>query len=151
MSNTRMSHGTRMNESCHTHEWVMSLMWLSQVTHMNEWRHENDWAVSHIWIGHRTHVDESCPTHQWVTSHISMSRVCPEHDENIHLNESCRTYEWVMSHTWMSHITLMTESHHTHVWSSALYLGCGIRRPFSKKSHIIDGSFAQRDLQLRYT
>jgi len=34
-----MSHVTHINESCYTHEWVMSHTWMSHVTHMNESRH----------------------------------------------------------------------------------------------------------------
>jgi len=31
-----MSHGTHMNESCHTFGSVMAHVWISHVTHMNE-------------------------------------------------------------------------------------------------------------------
>ena len=82
-----MSHVTCINESCHTYEWVMSLM-------------------SHIWMSHVTHMNESWHTHEWFMSHIWMSH-------GAHINESCHTYEWVMSHLWLSHVTHMNESCHT--------------------------------------
>jgi len=34
-----------MNESCHTHEWVMSHTWMSHVTHMNESCHTHEWVL----------------------------------------------------------------------------------------------------------
>jgi len=71
-----MSHVTRMNESCHTDEWVMSHMWMSC--------HKYEWVMSHIWMSHVTRMNESCQTHEWVMSHIWMSHVA-------HMNESCHT------------------------------------------------------------
>jgi len=52
-----MSHVTRMNESCHTNEWVTSHKWMS---HEYEWvtsrmdasRHTYEWVTSHVWISH---------------------------------------------------------------------------------------------------
>jgi len=35
MAHIWMSHGTHMNESCHTYEWAMSHIWMSHATHMN--------------------------------------------------------------------------------------------------------------------
>jgi len=45
-----------MNKSRHTHEWVTSHTWTSQVTHMNESRHTHEWVKSHIWMSHVTHM-----------------------------------------------------------------------------------------------
>jgi len=95
------SHVTRMNESCHTYEWVMSHIWMSHVTHMNE--------SCHVCVRHVTRMNESCHTYEWVMSHIWMSHVT-------HTNESCHTYEFVMSHVWTSHVTHMYESCHTYEW-----------------------------------
>ena len=82
----RRSHVTRMNQSCHTNEWVMSYMWISHVTHwlLTTWRTEFPW-----------NMNESCHTYGWVTSHKWMSHV---------------TYKWVMSHigTYLNHGSLMT-------------------------------------------
>ena len=68
-----MSHVTHMNESCHTHEWVMSHIWMSHVTHMNESCHTHEWVMSHTWMSHVTHINESCHTHEWVMSHTWMN------------------------------------------------------------------------------
>jgi len=82
---TWTSHGTHVNESCHTYEWVMSNIWMRHVTPMNE----------------------SCHTYEQERSHIRMSHVK-------HMNELWHTYEWVMSHLWTSHVTRMNESLHTY-------------------------------------
>ena len=47
-----MRHATYMNESCHTHERVMSHV-----------------IMSHTQMSHVTHTNESCHTHKRVTSH----------------------------------------------------------------------------------
>jgi len=56
-----MSHGTHVNESCHTCEWVMSQIRMSYVAHMNE---SCQWVAQHmnapIW--HTSHVSESWHT-----------------------------------------------------------------------------------------
>ena len=55
-------HTPRMNESCHTYEWVMSHIWMSHVAHMNESCHTYEWVMSHIWMSHVTHMNEPCHT-----------------------------------------------------------------------------------------
>jgi len=50
---------TRMNVSCHTHEWVMSHIWMCHATHMNESCHTHEWVMSHIWMIHVTHMSAS--------------------------------------------------------------------------------------------
>jgi len=92
-----MSHVTRMNESCHTYEWVMPHIRMSHVTLMNESCHTYEWVMSHVWMSCVTHMNESCHTYKWVMSHIWMSY---------------RTYERVISHIWISHVTRMNESCH---------------------------------------
>ena len=49
-----MSHGTYMNESRHTYEWVWvtSHIWMSHGTYMNESRHIYEWVSAHIWMSH---------------------------------------------------------------------------------------------------
>jgi len=44
----RMSRGTRVNESYHTHEQVMAHMWMRHDTHY-------EWGTQHIWKSHITH------------------------------------------------------------------------------------------------
>jgi len=82
-----MSHVTRMTESCHTYEWVMSCMFLMHVirTSQYESNHTYELAMLHSWTSHITHINEShvqmSHTYEWVTRK----------------NKSCHPYEWVMS------------------------------------------------------
>ena len=63
-----------MNESCHTHKWVMPYIWMSHVSHMNG----------------------SCHTHEWVMSHTIMSYA-------IRMNEYIwmRWRAWIIYTTWL--------------------------------------------------
>ena len=70
-----MRHGTHMNESWHTYEWVMAHIWMSHGTHMNESWHTYEWDMSHIWMRHVTYMNESWHTYEWVISHMKTSRV----------------------------------------------------------------------------
>jgi len=61
MPHVWISHGTHMNESCHTneesyhtYEQIMSNIWMSHFTHMNESCHTYGWVMSHVWMGHVT-------------------------------------------------------------------------------------------------
>jgi hypothetical protein len=62
---------TRVNESCHTHEWGIHAWhpWMSHVTRMNEaYMHDTrEGVISHAWMRHTrtTHVKESYHTHEW--------------------------------------------------------------------------------------
>ena len=57
---THMSHGTHMNESWHTYEWVMSLrlqlLWYMQTDSSTEWHTwvmaHIGWVMAHIWMSH---------------------------------------------------------------------------------------------------
>jgi len=127
-----MGHVTRMNESCHTYEWVMSHVWMSHVTHMNESCHTYESvvrvrnAVCHTHIGmshtHRTkcwngaelfHPWMSYVIYQWIMSVIS---VMSPTNEPFHVWMSRVIYQSVMCvilvisrmnesfHVWMSHV-----------------------------------------------
>jgi len=137
-----MSHGTCMQESCYSYEWVMSHIWMSHVTHMNESRHTYERVMSHIWMSHVTHMNESCHTYEWVMSHICAGDICDFVKAHIqtNLNASishiplqtnhvswydciarqmdapCRIYDRVTSHEWTSHVTRVNKSRHTHKW-----------------------------------
>jgi len=50
-------HGTHMNKSSHTYEWVTSHTSMSRVTHMNGSRGTRKRAMSHTWKSHITHVN----------------------------------------------------------------------------------------------
>jgi len=105
-----MSHVTRMNESCHTYERVMSHMkesrhipsWYSQITRMNETRY--------IWISHITlewvmsHMTESC--NKWI-NHVPYEWGMSRMNEACHTNESVISHMKEWCHKWMSHV--MTE------------------------------------------
>ena len=47
---------SRMNESCHAHEWVVSHAWMSTVTCMNESFYMYEWVMSHMWMSHVSHT-----------------------------------------------------------------------------------------------
>ena len=109
MSHVWIYHVSHMNESCHTHQWVMVHIWINHVTRMNQSCHTYEWVMVHIWMIHVTHNNESCHTYEWVMSHIWINHVT-------HMNESCHTYQWVMVHIWIYHVTHMNVSCHTYEW-----------------------------------
>ena len=80
-----------LDVSCHTHEWVMS----------------------HIWMSHVTHTNTSCHTDRFPRIAGGM-RSGGNRAHATHTNELCHAYEWVMSPTWLCYITHMNESCHTH-------------------------------------
>ena len=49
MAHIWMSHGTHMNESWHTYEWVMAHVWRSHTTH--EWSHDPFIRIF-VWMDH---------------------------------------------------------------------------------------------------
>ena len=141
-----MSHIARMNESCHTYEWVMThtdqdcgMPINSRRAHTHTHTHTHthagfiyEWVMSHIWMGmSRARMRMS---HIWMSHVTYMLHTWIHH----HMNESCHTYECVMSYiwirhdineschtyecviTWMSHVTRMNASLHewvmSHVW-----------------------------------
>jgi len=53
-----MSHGTHINESCHTYQWVVSHTSTSHVAHINEACHIYQRVMSHISMSHVTHINE---------------------------------------------------------------------------------------------
>ena len=88
---------SRMDESCHTYEWVMSRIWMNHLTCGN--------IPEGLWQQQRGHEYVSCRTYEWVMSHKRwvMSQG--------HVYVSCRTYEWGMSHKrwvmsqiWINHV-----------------------------------------------
>jgi len=123
-----MGHGTHMNVSYHTYEWVTAHIWIVvshtndayhiQTIHLilNESRHTDKWVTAYIWMSHATHVNESrkhtdlittqglpwvrVPTLNHVThlGHIRMS----------HVTHMSHIYEWVTSHTWATSHTYDT-------------------------------------------
>jgi len=144
MSHVWMSHGTLMNESCHTHVWYMFDICvtastcnevMSHVTHMCIYMYIY-LVMSHVWMSHVTHTKESChvthmieschsyvwpllPWHMNVSLHTYESATCHICTSHVtHVNESCHTYEWIMSHIWMSHVTHMCDHFCHDIWMS---------------------------------
>ena len=105
-----MSHVTRMNESCHTYEWVMSHVWMSHVTRMNESCHTYEWVMSHVWMSHVTHIQMS-RRHKWVMWDMTHSYVW--HDSFIWCQDD--TNEWVIWHTWMCDFSCTWMRHVTQI------------------------------------
>jgi len=68
-----MSHVTHINESCHTHQWV----------------------ISHTSMSHLTHINESCHTHPRVMPHWGKSLISSEKyfDSESHKSKIPCTYE----------------------------------------------------------
>jgi len=114
----------RVDESCHTHERVMSHIQMSHTTRIDEGipermtsarRDANANAISpRTWkfelMSHVTRNDESCRTSEWVNSNSNwkewhLLEVTPMPKRVRHEPESWHTWEWVMPHIWMSHIT----------------------------------------------
>jgi len=60
LSHVWMSHITRLNESCHTYEWITSRIWMSHSAHMNQsWHTCMSNHLSHVRMSHSTHVNKS--------------------------------------------------------------------------------------------
>jgi len=132
MSHTGMSHVTHTNESCHTHEWVMTHVRMSHIgmSHVTkEWGPRP--VIAWHWrlrICNVTRGNASCHS-QWVMSHMGMSHVTWKwvmshrnevwglHSLGIEGwecgNESCPSH-WAMSHIWLSHVTHTHTHTHTH-------------------------------------
>jgi len=108
MSHVWISHATRMNESCHTYEWIMSRVWMRCVCTAYACKVRNAPVFeSPAWMSHVTRMNESCHTYEWVMAHKWISAVFVFEsyiwrNHVTHMKESRHTYEWVMSHTWMS-------------------------------------------------
>jgi len=78
-----MSFLTHMNESCTTHEWILSRMREKESSHtyvrrMSLLSHMNESSLL-------THMNESCTTHEWILSHIWRSYT---HDRVTHMKVS---------------------------------------------------------------
>ena len=103
MSRVQMSHATRMNESCHTYEWVMPRVRMSHATRVDLPCHTHEWVKSHIWMS-----QSCCNTYKCVMPHIWMSHIIDP--------QASASVLRVMSHIWMRHVTYMNESSHTYEW-----------------------------------
>jgi len=117
MSHIWMSHVTHMNESCHTYEWVATLLSLDSgcfftfffwavsrsstlTMQVNGTCRTYEWVMSHIWMSHVTHMNESCHTHEWVATPLALHRegvfsffwaVSQSSILSLQVNGTCRT------------------------------------------------------------
>jgi len=107
-----MSHVTHTNDSCHTHEWVMSRTWMSLVTHISETCHTYECVMWHIWMSRVTHTNESCHTYEWVTSHIRMSHVT-------HVHIYLRVFMYVQIHVTLGE-NIQIKSNNKYVYAQIL-------------------------------
>jgi len=83
----------------------MSHTWMSHVTHMDESCHTHGWVMSHTWMSHVTHMDESCHTLGKPVGVMLLAPTCRQ--------QSCHSYQWVIyefctSHVWMRHVISST-------------------------------------------
>jgi len=122
MSHVRMHHIKHMIASCHTYECVMS--------QMNESRHTHEWVIlghdtfefvmSHMWIRHVTHVNASCHAYRLgdmdksvaaCCSVLQRVAVCCSVSQCVAV---CRSVSYLQhEYIWMHNTTLMNPSCHT--------------------------------------
>ena len=110
-----------MNESWHTHEWVMSrscglFFWViacafEGLCRASLWCHICAWVMAHIWMSHVAHMNESWHTHEWVMSHSGSLLV----SHGLHISGLIQCLI-IMAHMCMSSVTHMSEWWHTHEW-----------------------------------
>ena len=49
---------------------------LSHVTRLNESYHTFECVMSHVWMSHVTRLNESCHTYKWVLLHVQHTQIC---------------------------------------------------------------------------
>ena len=118
-----------MNESCHTHEWVMSLTWVSHVTHMNESCHTHEWVMSHPYD-----VSYVCDmTHTYMESrnaNIFTYVVCVT---------PCTYVIYVVTHTYMwSHIHIRGHTYRKRTYSRMSYVWSYVWPRICMCGHVYD-------------
>jgi len=145
--------GSSMSESCHTYEWVMSHIWVSQVTHMSEPCQTFESRTSCARKASTCARKKSCHANEWVMSQIWMNHVT-------NMNESCHKYQWVMPSRLLGvfegiHVTHMNASWHTQVIARDRLVGVleGIVRTeveiHTTHSRVCHGLFCKSLLQTR--
>jgi len=98
-----------MNESCCTHEWVMSLTWMSHVAHMNESCRTHEWVMSltitcATWLVHM--CDMSHPLFKTSSpcldhTHTRVVSVCM----NVYIYIHTNAYQYTNTHTYKSRLS----------------------------------------------
>jgi len=119
LSHSNQSHSSRLermarNESCHTHEWVMSHMRMSPVTHVNGTNYTCERVMSHVWTdGSRMtwliHVCDTTHPCVWHDSFMYVIRLIHVCD----MTHSCMWHDSFMCVTWLIYVCDTT---HSCVW-----------------------------------
>jgi len=87
------------------------LIYKSCLSHMNESRHTHDWVISHMWISHVSNMNALCHTYEWVMPHTWMNHLTRH---VTHMNTTRHAHIWVMSHMWVNHVSHMKSLCHTY-------------------------------------
>ena len=120
-SHVWMSYVTHMNESCHTHEWVMPHIWTSHVTHMNESRDTYGCYVSCTWMNHVTHLNKSCHTHGRHDTYGYMHEL-HMYACDMQIIQMCysQIYNMCMLHIWIMHLHVAHSNNPCHTYDSVM-------------------------------
>jgi len=124
MSHVQIVYVTYIDESCHTYEWVMSLIHIFRHSMRKLQRdcfHRHRCASTR----HVTHTNGSCHPYEWAMSYMwkcnAMSEnvipplaLCQIRGCGLVLGLGLKS----KTHTWMSHVPHMKASHNTHVTES---------------------------------
>ena len=95
---SHVTHLSHTNEPCHTERRLGDVC-------MNESCLTHEWVMSHTWMSHVSHMNESCLTHEWVMSRIFETQ-SQLHDISFQIRAMSHvTYDRVTSQSWMSHVT----------------------------------------------
>ena len=124
-----MIHVTRINESCHTYQWIMSHTSMSHVTHMNESCHMCDMTHSYVWHDSFmcvTWLIHMCDMTHWYVWHDSFRTlpelksppVTPNVRLAFHVCHMTHSYDTAFTCvTWLIPMCHMT---HSYVWHDSL-------------------------------
>jgi len=120
MSHMRIRHATRVNETCHTCEWVTLRI---EISHSDTSANVH----AHMRIRHATHVNETCHTCEWVTLHMEIVRT--RHATHVtHAHTSCPTYPW--------HMSCDTEQHGCVGTGDAVAANTCLVEPYQNMTHL---------------
>jgi len=126
-----------INESCHTHQRVVTRIYTSHVMHHDMYMNASRYMYIPARYAHGMCMMESCHTHERVVSRIWTSHVMRH---GIYMSHARHVCEWVMVCVWTSHVirvvcgmcmnetchkgyvhegcvTWLDESCHTHTWT----------------------------------